>query len=195
MKLILVEFIPIILFFLFLSYTEQFINISHTSLGRFIAISIILFYTDVDINYGLLACAIIIIFYESDVVENMLNRNEYIEDFETKADDENTKNANPALLTPKESPLSYTSQYENPSHHNVTSDFIKSEFRKIHCDKGHLVNKGQHVRSDIAEHVFPEIEFHNEKCNVCDPTCNFSIIEKQLNILLSHEFMPKSGRE
>lgn len=196
MKLILVEFIPIILSFLFLSYTEQFVNISHTILGRFIAISIILFYIDIDISYGLLACAIIILFYESDLVENMLNRYEYIEYFETKPFDEKSKNTNPAELTlSKESTMSYTTQYELHSDDSVSPDFIKNEFRRIHCDKGHLVNKGQHVRPEMTEHVFPEVKFSNEKCNVCDPTCNFSIIEKQLNTLLSDDFMPKSGRQ
>lgn len=196
MKLILVEFIPIVLIFLLLSYTKEFIHISNSILGRLIALIIILFYTAFDITHGLLACAVIILFYQSDIVENMLNQYEYIENFESNTEIEMLKNINPKEINPAKSPsLSYVDQYEKPHIHNIAPDFVKDEFRKIHCEKGHLVNKGQYVRADVAEHVFPEIGFHDEKCNLCDPTCNFSVIEKQLNILMSEKFMAKSGRE
>ena len=201
MKLILVEFIPIVLLFLLLSYTNHFIHISNSILGRSIALLIILFYTYIDINYGLLACAFVILFYQSDIVENMLNQYEYIENFEANIELEKSKNISPKELNPSnDHTLSYVSQYEDPKLYNTSSESTKNEsakneFRKIHCEKGHLVNKGQYVRADIAEHIFPETEFHDEKCNICDPTCNFSIIEKQLNALLSDDFVSKSGRE
>jgi hypothetical protein len=196
MKFILVEFIPIILIFLLVSYTPHFIHISNSILGRVMAISIILFYTYIDTTYGLLACAMTILFYQSDIVENMLNQYDYIENFEAKLEFEQSKNITPKEVNPTNKPaLSYISQYEDPKiHTNSTSESAKSEFRKIHCDKGHLVNKGQVVRADMTEHVFPETEFQYEKCNICDPTCNFSIIEKQLNTLMTEGFVSKSGR-
>jgi hypothetical protein len=193
MKFILVEFIPIILLFLLLSYTHPFVNISNSILGRSIALTIILFYTYIDNTLGLLACAVIILFYQSDIVENMLNRDE---NFESNREFIKSKNINPQETSiTKDSPLSYITQYEEPNIHNDNLESEKNEFKTLHCEKGHLVNKGQIVKTDMTEHVFPNVEFHNEKCNICDPTCNFSIIEKQVNILLSEEFTPKSGRE
>lgn len=195
MKYILVEFIPIILIFLLVSYTPHFIHISNSILGRSIAVLIILFYTYIDTTYGLLACAMTILFYQSDVVENMLNQYDYIENFEAILEFEQSKNISPKEVNVTAEPaLSYISQYETPSTNKNLSESAKTEFRKIHCEKGHLVNKGQVVKADTAEHIFPEIEFRNEKCNICDPTCNFSIIEKQLNTLLAEGFVSKSGR-
>ena len=83
---------------------------------------------------------------------------------------------------------SYTCQYELPK---ITTDLIKNEFRKKHCEKGHLVNKGQKVRIDMAEYVYPEVVLE-EKCNICDTNCDFHIIENQLNN--SERLAPKSGR-
>jgi dTDP-4-dehydrorhamnose reductase len=136
-----------------------------------------------------------ILFYQSDIVENMLNQYQYTENFEAILEFEQSKNISPKEVNLTAEPaLSYVSQYESPSTNKNLSESTKSDFRKIHCEKGHLVNKGQVVKADMAEHIFPEIEFHNEKCNLCDPTCNFSVIEKQLNALLSEEFLSKSGR-
>ena len=198
MKFVLIEFIPILLLFFFVSYTDNFIKLSNTVLGRLFAVVIILFYISFDLMHGLLACAIIVLFYQSDIVENMLNRE--VDGF-VPMEDEFTKTKN---ITPEEvkseknsektCEKSYVSQYEEPNLSNHSSESVKTEFRKSYCQKGHLVNKGQKVRIDMAEHVYPEINFPNEKCNICDPTCNFSVIEKQINTSASEEFIPKSCR-
>jgi hypothetical protein len=85
--------------------------------------------------------------------------------------------------------VSYTSQYELPK---ITTETIKNEFRQNKCEKGHLVNKGQKIRIDMAEHVYPEVSFNNNKCNICDPTCDFNIMENQINT--NERMLPKSGR-
>jgi len=56
-------------------------------------------------------------------------------------------------------------------------------FRKDHCVNGTLQHKGIDVRPDMAEHVFREFKPANEwsRCNPCDETCTFSIIEEKLN--------------
>jgi hypothetical protein len=182
MKQILVEFIPIILIFLLLTYTEKMILWSNTSLGKIIILLIILFYTSLDKLYGILVTLLFILFYQSDCVENMLNNNK-IENFEPKLDTVTTHTA----LKPLE-PVSYTDQYELPK---INTESAK-EFRQQHCEKGHLVNKGQKVKIDIADHVYPEIMFENEKCNICDPTCSFSVIEKQIEV--TEKIRPISGR-
>ena len=37
------------------------------------------------------------------------------------------------------------------------------------------------VRDEIASHIYPEIKFKDEYCNVCRPSCKFSIIEAKFN--------------
>jgi len=193
MKFVLIEFIPILLLFFLVSYTDIFIKLSNTVLGRLFAVVIILFYTSFDVIHGLFACAIIILFYQSDIVENMLNHEEHMDGF-TSIEVEDlftkTKNISPEELqseknSEKRCEKSYVSQYEVSNLSNPSSESVKTEFRKSYCQKGHLVNKGQKVRVDMAEHVFPEVSFPNEKCNICDPTCNFSVIEKQINTAMS----------
>ena len=185
MKQVLLQFIPIFLLFLIVSYTEKMVEWSNTSLGKLVVIMIILFYASIDKLYGVLVCLLFILFYQSDTVENMLNKQEYkFEGFEP-VEDRPTKHE---AIKPIES-VSYTAQYEMPK---ISSEVAKKEFRKKYCEKGHLVNKGQKIKNDMAEHVHPEIEFPNEKCNICDSTCEYSIVEKQIDI--SERIKPKSCR-
>jgi hypothetical protein len=61
---------------------------------------------------------------------------------------------------------------------------LLSYFRNEHCDKnGRLMNNGSPVRPEMSDHVFREIEFPNDsaKCNPCDKTCDFSIIEDRIS--------------
>ena len=176
---VLVQFIPIILIFLLLTYTENMIKWSNHGLGKIVVIMIILFYAAIDKLYGVLVCLLFILFYQSDTVENMLNQKK-VEGFEPIEDSPIKHNLEP---------VSYTEQYELPK---ISSEVVKKEFRQKHCEKGHLVNKGQKIKNDMAEHVHPEIEFTNEKCNICDSTCSYNIVEKQIDI--SERIKPKSCR-
>jgi hypothetical protein len=68
-----------------------------------------------------------------------------------------------------------------------------ASFQSQNCKNEELVYKGMEVKTEMAEHVFPEIHFTGEKCNPCSPTCDFSIIEQQLKA--SEEIQPKSSYE
>ena len=70
---VLVDFIPIILIYFFVSDTKNTILFSSTILGKIIAVSIILFYTAINPTYGALICMIILVYYQSDFVEETLN--------------------------------------------------------------------------------------------------------------------------
>jgi hypothetical protein len=73
MKDIIVKLLPIILVSILFLYKEDTIEFSHTILGRLIAVSIILFYISYNILYGLLACLLIILYYQFDFVEERSN--------------------------------------------------------------------------------------------------------------------------
>ena len=73
LKVTIAQFIPIIIIFLLFSSFRKVVQFSHTILGKLFAIGIIMFYTYLDVVLGVFSCALIIFFYQSDIVENMLN--------------------------------------------------------------------------------------------------------------------------
>jgi hypothetical protein len=60
------------------------------------------------------------------------------------------------------------------------SNDIPREFREQNCDGEQLKYKDMDVKNEMIQHVFPEVEFEQEDCNVCKDTCEFSIIEERL---------------
>ena len=86
MKTTIAQFIPIIIIITLLSYSKEFVNMSYTILGKVLSIGLILFYTHLDKYVGLVLCLLIIVYYQSDYVENMLNTddmmNQLFENFE-----------------------------------------------------------------------------------------------------------------
>jgi len=73
MNKIIAGILPIILVSLLFLYKEETIEFSHAILGRLIAVSIILFYISCNILYGLLACLLVILYYQFDFVESRSN--------------------------------------------------------------------------------------------------------------------------
>lgn len=67
------QFIPIIIVFILLSYPKTVIQFSHSILGRFIVVSIIIFYSSLDKYLGLLVCGLVIFYYQMDYVEGMIS--------------------------------------------------------------------------------------------------------------------------
>ena len=70
---IIAKLLPIILVSVLFLYKEDTIEFSHTILGRLVAVSIILFYISCNILYGLLACLLVILYYQFDFVEERSN--------------------------------------------------------------------------------------------------------------------------
>jgi hypothetical protein len=67
------DFIPIILIYLLICIPEKVVPISHTYLGRFIAVLIIIFYAKMDVVLGLFVCVAVIYYYQMEEYEYMLN--------------------------------------------------------------------------------------------------------------------------
>ena len=209
------DFILIFIIFYFALDTQGAIRFSHTILGKLISISIILYYTQVKLVYGVLICAIILFFYQSDLVENTLNDKwkilESIESINDELKQMELDRRTPNISTPHQ-----VGQNKNkPSANNVNNiqpylkqdeyqlysyqpskpwneknedilrttdkkEQLKAIFRKQNCPDGVLEKKGEKVKKEMAEHVFREIKFDGEECNLCDARCDFSIIEEKL---------------
>ena len=189
---ILINFIPIVLIFLLATYTPQFAGFSQSSLGRLLAILLILFYLKLDFLTGLFVCILVIVYYQTDYVEGfsqMLNevKQENMENGPEPEDPtkKETVSVPPSQPQPRTEPLEPFSSY-SPLHADKPDNLIlydksRQEFRKKHCQKGHLMHKGEIVKTEMSEHIFPEIkqdDFH--KCNICDPSCSFEIIENYI---------------
>jgi hypothetical protein len=68
------QFIPIFLILFFSLYTRQFVEVSHSVLGKLFAVIVIIFYTKLNLLYGVFVCVITILFYqltEGTVLEGM----------------------------------------------------------------------------------------------------------------------------
>jgi len=180
------QFIPIIIIFLLLSRFRNVVDFSNTYLGKLIAVLIIIFYASLDKIVGVFVCALIIFYYQMDIVENMLNMENDSEHFSNLEDVKH--NHNNSHLDKTLDDYIYSSKEETMNYSNLDEEkdiLIKNEkkkdkFRKESCVNGQLMNKGSKVNYQITEKVFPEIKFRRGACNPCLKKCEFSVIEKKM---------------
>ena len=66
-------FFPFLLLAVYVYSPRTFFIYSNGVLGKLLAIAAILMYTSIDFLYGLLACLLVILYYQSDYFENMSN--------------------------------------------------------------------------------------------------------------------------
>lgn len=182
------QFIPIVVIYLLLSQYKGCVLFSHTIFGKLLAVSLILFYVSIDKIIGLFVCALIILFYQMDCVDFVLN-NEAFNDIQGQTEEElkeekklptpeykETKTAKPSNKEDIETFENYNTTYGSDETFNV-NETVQNTFREQNCKKGILKYKNMSVNNEMASHVFPEVTFKDEHCNVCNPTCKFSIIE------------------
>jgi len=201
MKYTILQFIPIILLFLLLSYPEQFALFSNLSVGRLIAVIIIVFYSSLDKYVGLLVCGLVILFYQSDYVENMMPFSEnfvelsysYLQNVDnTQHNNKNIEIAKVSQKITETQPLKYAEYFglyldkhiETPHTKNDVKQNanpqLKEQFRKQYCDGNVLKYKNTEIKPDMMQHIFPQVSFISNHCNPCDKLCEFSIIESKL---------------
>jgi len=175
MQNIISELIPVILIFMLLSYPQFMAFFSHSVLGRFIAVLIIIFYSHVDKYLGLIVCGLVIYYYQDDYVENMLNMNEMFSDI-------NYQNQN-QIITKVDSISDFEKEREREPEQEQENGHstVVDKFREDNCNSAsELIYKKQNVRNEMVEHIFPEIHFNNRKCNPCDKSCSITIMEARL---------------
>jgi len=194
MKYTILQFIPIIILFLLLSYPEQFVLFSNLSFGRLIAVLIIIFYSSLDKYLGLFVCGLVILFYQCDYVENMRaiteNFTELSYSFLNNIEVPN-KNSEIAKVSQKNmetKPLKYSEYFDLyldeiafpkiPA--KDAKEELKEQFNKEYCDGNKLKYKNVNVKPDMLQHIFPQLSFINKPCNPCDKSCEYSIIETKL---------------
>ena len=221
------QFIPIVLMLLFSLYAQRFIEVANSVLGKLLAVVVIIFYTKLNILYGVCACVIIILFYQLTATSNATNVNA----IEGMKNPKKTKKSikKPSVTPPVVTPLAAVAgtaaitgeedldvedgtnlpdkndldmdndandvdesndmdtegfeSYKNLYPVINIEDFnaAKKEFIKEKCRNGVIMYKDMPVKPEMVDHVFSEVNFTTDtKCNPCDRTCAYSIIENKL---------------
>jgi hypothetical protein len=191
----IVEWITIITIFAFVSYPHEMIYLSETSLGKLFFAMAVIYYTAVDPVYGLLACSMVIVYYHLDLYNSYvsLHRDTLLRESMIAMEESITATPETMIENYAQGRSDVYSYIPHDAFTNKNESFFSSGtskpellsfFRKEHCDKnGKLIHQGIAIRPEMADHVFREIRFHEEyaKCNPCDPTCQFSIIEERMS--------------
>lgn len=202
------QFIPIILVLLYATKQYAFSQISHSTVGKLFAVALVLYYTRMNKLYGLIAAIIVILYYQmTEYVENFDNNvvEEKDEKKEKQAvEDDGTNLPEPEPESVEESftsgisgaseATSGTSGSKKPS--IITIDHFndaRDEFVKDKCKNGVLMYKMMPVRDEMADHVYSEIQFINDrKCNPCSATCDYNIVEAKMKT--EESLVPKMSR-
>lgn len=229
---VVMQFIPIILVLLLSLYTRRFIEVGHSVLGKLFAVVIIIFYTKLNMLYGVFACVVIILFYqltEGTIVEGMKkSKKSQAKQAPAPAP---VKQAVPPPAPAKQAaqaplaaaagtatataPSCQSSPEEEddkdvedgtnlPDDSNDDSNDIdtegfepyqtlypviniedfnaaKEEFIKEKCKNGIVMYKDMPVKPEMVDHIFSEVNFTTKtKCNPCDRTCAYSIVESKM---------------
>ena len=181
-NLILMQFIPILLILIYSSHRYTFSNLSHSLLGKFFAVTLILYYTRMHFIYGTVACFVVIIYYMLTEVEGFSE--------ETPSSLEKTSSAaapDDKLLVvdkPKTTSIITIDEFNK----------AKDEFIKEKCKNGVLMYKDLPVKTEMADHIYSEIKFNKSvKCNPCDRTCDYNIVEAKMKT--QEALTPKSSKD
>lgn len=173
---VVMQFIPIILILVYVSYKRWFIEASSSVLGKIVAILMILYYTSIDYVYGTLCCIIVIAFYQMNEREGFSLAPAPVSQVVAA---QVVAPVVAAQVVPVVAPAKTTDiKPDTVDSFNVARDtFIKEK-----CKNGVLMYKDFPVKPEMADHIFSEVHFNTKtRCNPCDSTCNYSIIEAKLS--------------
>jgi len=185
-NLILMQFIPILLILIYSSHRYTFSNLSHSLLGKFFAVMLILYYTRMHFIYGTVACFVVIIYYMLTEVEGFSE--ETPSSLEKTSSAEATADATADKLLVVDKPKT-TSIITIDEFNKAKDEFIKEK-----CKNGVLMYKDLPVKTEMADHVYSEIKFNkNVKCNPCDRTCDYNIVEAKMKT--QEALTPKSSKD
>jgi hypothetical protein len=166
----LINILPIIVASVLYLYYKETAVFAHSILGKLVAIVLIILYTSVDVLYGALVCALVIFYYQTDYVEGLSlvmedNLDECIDEGFEELGVEDFAEFDATDAIP------YIGYDQTP---------VQKTFVKNNCDKGRLKHKSMNVKSEMAPHVFAELNYTDHNCNPCSSTCGFSIIEEKM---------------
>jgi hypothetical protein len=176
--LFIIEIIPIILILLTILYTKSIVQFSHSSLGKLIAVGLIVGYSMFDTLYGLVMCMMIILYYQLDYVENI-------------GIQENMANI---LFEDGRFMTEGMTQSDTKDDIQQPDDNIR-QFQQKYCRNNQLYYKESPIRNaEMAQHIFPDLVFKYEACNPCSKSCEVSYTNAKIDTEQS-VVLPKSSND
>jgi hypothetical protein len=175
---IVMQFIPIVIILFYSSFRYDFNRIGHSILGKLFAVMLILYYTRMDWIYGVICCIVVIFYYQQTETEGF-------DEELPKTESKSKTNTNDVKKKDEEVEDGTNLPDINEGFTGVISteqfNIAKDQFIKEKCKNGVLMYKDFPVKTEMADHVYSEIEFPDKtKCNPCDRTCNYNIIEAKM---------------
>ena len=201
-NLILMQFIPILLILIYSSHRYTFSNLSHSLLGKFFAVTLILYYTRMHFIYGTVACFVVIIYYMLTEVEG------FSEETQSSLEKTSSASAPSGAKAEASAPSGAKAKAAAPDDKLLVVDKpkttsiitidefnkAKDEFIKEKCKNGVLMYKDLPVKTEMADHIYSEIKFNKSvKCNPCDRTCDYNIVEAKMKT--QEALTPKSSKD
>jgi hypothetical protein len=192
-NLIIMQFVPIALILVYFSYPSTFKQVSRGILGKLFAAMLVLYYTRQHFVFGTLACLLVIAYYNFlDDVETFEEEDKK-EAKEQEVVEQDKKEAKEQEVVEEEA---FSLLKDDKSSIITIDNFntVRDEFIKEKCKNGVLMYKDFPVKSEMADHVYSEIKFTtNKKCNPCDRTCDYNIVEAKLK--MEESLAPKSSND
>jgi hypothetical protein len=150
---------------------------------------LIFYYTRIDFIYGTICCILVILYYQQTEIEGFSM--EETKEKEKKEEDKKEEVTDDGTNLPLEEGFE---TFEPPIITIDQFNAAKDEFIKEKCKNGVLMYKDFPVKSEMADHVYSEIKFNDKsKCNPCDRTCNYNIIEAKLET--EKKLIPKTSND
>ena len=174
---VVMQFIPIMLILGYTTYRNELVKLSTSILGKLFAVMLIFYYTRIDFIYGTICCILVILYYQQTEIEGF-SMEETKEKDKKKEEDKKEEVVDDGTNLPLEEGFE---TFEPPIITIDQFNAAKDEFIKEKCKNGVLMYKDFPVKSEMADHVYSEIQFDGKsKCNPCDRTCDYNIIEAKL---------------
>jgi hypothetical protein len=204
---VVMQFIPIVLILAYTSFRYEFTRVSHSILGKLFAVMLIFYYTRMDFVYGTICCILVIWYYQQTEIEGFKEgkkddkkKDEVIDDgtnlpppsVDTSLVDTSSVDTSSVDISSADTSLE---GFETPIVITIDQfNVAKDEFIKDKCKNGVLMYKDFPVKSEMADHVYSEIKFNGKtKCNPCDRTCDYNIIEAKL--ATEQKLIPKTSND
>jgi len=164
---------PLLLVFLYLAHRDDFISISNTVLGKFIAIALIILYTTIDKYLGLFVCALIITYYYNGVLEGYVTLDKeqypYKQSNEENNDDEEEDSIRgfnfPKWMT-SFAGLSDAVQ-RNILEQDVKEEMCTKQHKEAFTEQRTCEKDGKMCPLSISEKKLEAEKEVNKKCNEC----------------------------
>ena len=187
---VVMQFIPIMLILGYTTYRHEFVKLSYSILGKLFAVMLIFYYTRIDFIYGTICCILVILYYQQTEIEGF-SMEETKEKNKKKEEDKKEEVTDDGTNLPLEEGFE---TFEPPIITIDQFNVAKDEFIKEKCKNGVLMYKDFPVKSEMADHVYSEIQFDGKsKCNPCDRTCDYNIIEAKLET--EKKLIPKTSND